>query len=232
MKKRPFLKTQIPAFRAPKSKEVRSSLLLDRKSAQNGFKTVAIRHFQAAILYLEKHDVEAGILAAAVLPGFYLILLTAIGGFSHALRQTASLTGWMAILSIGLGLQVQLFFRLRRLHGQADSGGVAASGGTSAFSMAACCAHHVADVLPAFGLAAAASFLSYYQDSFLLLGVLSNIGGLWYMLSCYQDSHLKTDGFLDGVMAFPLKAWLPFYLVSAAALFLAFAGSLWVKSLR
>ncbi|MBI4361331.1 hypothetical protein HY572_06190 [Candidatus Micrarchaeota archaeon] len=182
--------------------------------------------------YLERHDVLAGVLAAAVLPAFYLALLTGLNGFGHALLQISSLAGWMALLSTGLGLQVQLYFRLRRLHREANAQGVAASGGASAFSMAACCAHHAADVLPAFGLAAAASFLSYYQDSFLLLGVLSNIGGLGYMLSCYQDSRLKTDGFLDAALRFPLKEWLPFYVVAAAALFVAHAASLWFKSIH
>ncbi len=182
--------------------------------------------------WLETHDQLAGILAALVLPAFYLVLLTALNGFSHALRQIGSLAGWMALLSLGLGLQVQLYFRLRRLHREANSAGVAAAGGASAFSMAACCAHHVSDVLPAFGLAAAASFLSYYQDSFLLLGVLSNAGGLLYMLSCYRDSRLKTDGFLDGALKWPLKEWLPFYVVTAAALFVAYTASLWFNSIR
>lgn len=172
----------------------------------------------------------AGFLAAAVLPLFYLVLLTWLNGFSHAVRQIASLAGWMFVLSLGLGLQVQLYFRLRRLHREANSGAVAAAGGASAFSMAACCAHHVSDVLPAFGLAAAASFLSYYQDSFLLLGVLSNVGGLLYMLSCYRDSRLKTGGLLDGALAWPLKEWLPQYVVAAAALFVAYTASLWFKS--
>ncbi|MBI2444887.1 hypothetical protein HYV43_00680 [Candidatus Micrarchaeota archaeon] len=192
-----------------------------------------LTRFKAGILgYLEQHDLLAGVLAAAVLPVFYLLLLTALNGFGHAVRQIASLSGWMTLLSAGLGLQVQLYFRLRRLHRLANPNAVAASGGASAFSMAACCAHHAADVLPAFGLAAAASFLSYYQDSFLLLGVLSNVGGLWYMLSCYQDSRLKTAGFLDAFMAFPLKRWLPFYVVSAAALFVAYTASLGFKAMR
>lgn len=182
--------------------------------------------------WLEHHDVLAGALAALVLPAFYLALLTWLNGFGHALRQIAELAGWMALLSVGLGLQAQLYFRLRRLHREANSGAVAAAGGASAFSMAACCAHHVSDVLPAFGLAAAASFLSYYQDSFLLLGVLSNVGGLWYMLSCYRDSRLKTDGFLDGALKWPLKEWLPFYVVVAAALFVAYTASLWFNAIR
>lgn len=182
------------------------------------------------LAWLEQHDVLAGFLAAAILPAFYLALLTGFGGFAHAVRQIASLAGWMAVLSVGLGLQVQLYFRLRRLHRQDGTAGMVAAGGTSAFSMAACCAHHVSDVLPAFGLAAASSFLSYYQDAFLLLGVLSNLGGLWFMLACYRDSRMETGGFLDVFLRFPLKAWLPFYVVSAAALFVAYASSLWLKS--
>jgi len=63
-----------------------------------------------------------------------------------------------------------------------------------------------------------------------LLGVLSNLGGLLYMLSCYRDARQKTGGFLDFALRWPLKEWLPLYVVAAAALFVAYTASLWYRS--
>ncbi|MBI5035812.1 hypothetical protein HZC09_00565 [Candidatus Micrarchaeota archaeon] len=174
--------------------------------------------------YFERHDKLAGTLAAAFLPLFYFAILGAIGGIPHALLQLSSMAPWIAALSVGLGLQAQLYFRLKRLHrnGSADAKGIAAAGGVSTGAMLACCAHHASDVLPVFGLAAAASVLAYYQDFFLLFGILSNGAGLLYMLSCYQKTGLKTGGFLDLLFRTDLKRVLPFYLVSSAALLLVF----------
>lgn len=54
----------------------------------------------------------------------------------------------------------------------------------------ACCAHHLTDLLPLMGLAAAAAFLTHYQLVFILVGVVSNLLGLTYMLSIIARHHL------------------------------------------
>lgn len=59
---------------------------------------------------------------------------------------------------------------------------VALGGGTGAGSMVLCCAHHIADVLPLMGLSAAALFLSKYQILFFSVGIISNLGGIVYMI--------------------------------------------------
>lgn len=59
---------------------------------------------------------------------------------------------------------------------------VGTSGGTSVTAMVACCLHHVTDVLPVFGLSAAATFLTRYQRPFMLLGLGVNIVGIVVML--------------------------------------------------
>jgi hypothetical protein len=49
-------------------------------------------------------------------------------------------------------------------------------------SMVACCAHHVADVLPFLGLSAAASFLANYRLVFMGIGLATTITGIIVML--------------------------------------------------
>jgi hypothetical protein len=52
----------------------------------------------------------------------------------------------------------------------------------STVAMAACCAHHVADVLPLVGLTAAATFLANWKIPFMIVGLLTNIIGIVVML--------------------------------------------------
>jgi hypothetical protein len=49
-----------------------------------------------------------------------------------------------------------------------------AGAGTSTAAMVACCAHHVAELLPLLGLSAAASFLAAYKIPFMLIGLAMN----------------------------------------------------------
>jgi hypothetical protein len=48
--------------------------------------------------------------------------------------------------------------------------------------MAACCAHHVTDVLPILGLTAAATFLAQYRTAFMLVGLGITLVGITVML--------------------------------------------------
>ena len=57
-----------------------------------------------------------------------------------------------------------------------------ASASTSTLAMAACCAHHVTDVLPLVGLSAAAVFVAEYRIHFMVLGLITNIVGIGVML--------------------------------------------------
>lgn len=57
-----------------------------------------------------------------------------------------------------------------------------AGGTTSTIAMAACCAHHVTDVLPILGLTAAATFLSKYQLAFMFVGLGITLLGIAIML--------------------------------------------------
>jgi len=50
-------------------------------------------------------------------------------------------------------------------------------------AMVACCAHHVADVLPILGLTAAALFLAEYRIPFMIAGLGMTLLGIAFMLS-------------------------------------------------
>jgi hypothetical protein len=97
-----------------------------------------------------------GITTAAGVIGFYLGLLTLVSDWSHAMSQFAQYWGWIIALATGLGIQAALFAyfrnRLKRKTTTAAKTSLAASGGMSTASMAACCAHYLVAFLPAFGL--------------------------------------------------------------------------------
>lgn len=126
----------------------------------------------------------AGASASALMFALYFSLLSVLQSPAHAIEQFASLWYFMLPLVAGFGVQAGLFVKLRK-----SGGCVAATGGVSVASMAACCAHHLTDIVPFLGISAAAIFLSKYQTFFLVLGVASNLVGTAFMLD-----KLKTAG--------------------------------------
>lgn len=134
-----------------------------------------------------------GVAAGLVLIAFYLSLITLAESWSHAVSQFRELVYWIVFLAAGFGTQAGLFsfirqgLRERRGHSTAS---VATSGGVSAGSMAACCAHHLADILPVLGFSGLAAFLATYQVVFLVIGILANIVGITIMLEVIQHHAL------------------------------------------
>lgn len=143
---------------------------------------------------LPKNPIHAGVLGSLVLLIFYFIILTIANSPDHAVQQFLDMWYWIATLAIGFGIQVGLYAHITSTKHQLSKGAtttVAASGGMSTVSMAACCAHHLTDVLPLLGLAAAATFLVKYQTLFLLIGVVSNLVGITMMLKIIQKEKLE-----------------------------------------
>jgi hypothetical protein len=96
---------------------------------------------------------------------------------------------WIIALSVGLGIQATLFSfmrkRLKSARLRAATSSLTVSGGMSTASMAACCAHYLAPLLPALGLpflSAAVAGIAEYQSVFFFFGVLSNVFGIGFML--------------------------------------------------
>lgn len=139
---------------------------------------------------------------------FYFVFLTLVNSFSHAIFQFSQMWYWILILVIGFGFQVGFYscireaIRARQLKG--PSGSLATSGTISAGSMIACCLHHLVDVLPIMGLAAASLFLIKYQTLFLVVGILSNLIGIVIMLEIIQKNNLA-KGFLKKISVFNMS---------------------------
>ena len=136
-----------------------------------------------------KGPVLWGAAAALVVVAFYLGLITLTSDWSYAVYQFSQYGGWVIALAVGLSLQVGLFTLMRSLmagrHAKGAGKGIAASGSMSGVAMALCCSHYLATILPAIGLpflSGAVAGLAQYQTAFFIVGSISNILGLAYML--------------------------------------------------
>jgi hypothetical protein len=141
-----------------------------------------------------KRHILVGAGAAVLLIVAYLGIITLAQDWAHALEQATEMWYWGLALAGGFGIQVGLFSFIRqsiRERRAATTGSVTASGGVSAGSMAACCAHHLSDILPLIGLSGAAIFLVRYQFFFIIAGVVSNIVGITIMLETIQRHGLS-----------------------------------------
>jgi hypothetical protein len=167
------------------------------------------------------------LIAGGALVGVYAVTLSLLNGPAYALDTSVALWYWITPLVAGFALQVGLFGYSRTLAmagASPHASGVVASGGASAVSMIACCAHHLVNVLPLIGLAGAALFLASYQSLFLLAGVLSNAVGTVYLLGEMQKHGLYAPhgAVLAPLLRRPVRAAVP-YLAGIAVLILVIA---------
>ncbi len=141
----------------------------------------------------ESYDrfVLKGLAAGFSLLAFYFIVASLLGGVSFAIGNFIKLWYWMIPLVVGFGIQIGMFFYVKEQMHKKATGQAAASTGMSATSMVACCAHHIADIAPFLGITALGLFLTKYQSTFLLMGILSNILGIVYMGSLMQTKYPK-----------------------------------------
>ncbi len=129
--------------------------------------------------------ITAGTLGALFLASLYLGIVTLAQGWTHAVELFLQDKVLVVPIIAGFGIQVGLYTFIRvGLHAAARGMGTTtgAGGGTSTVAMVACCAHHVADVLPVLGLTAAATFLAAYRVAFMLVGLSTILLGIGIML--------------------------------------------------
>ena len=125
-------------------------------------------------------SIVAGVVGATALLGIYLGIISLAQGVEHAFEQLATDALFVGLIAAGFGTQIALFVELRavdRRH-RAAADVTAASTGTSAAAMLACCAHHLVDLLPLVGLSAAAVFLDAYKTPLFLVGITMNVIGI------------------------------------------------------
>ena len=129
----------------------------------------------------------AGMLGAVFLTGVYLGIVSLAESPEHALDLFWQDKAFVIPILLGFGTQVGLYTLLKKglympMHLPAAGATTAAGGGMSTMAMVACCAHHVADVLPLVGLTAAATFLANWKIPFMVVGLLTNLIGIAVML--------------------------------------------------
>jgi len=129
----------------------------------------------------------AGVLGAIFLTGVYLGIVSLAESPEHALDLFWQDKAFVIPILLGFGTQVGLYTLLKKglympMHLPAAGATTAAGGGMSTMAMVACCAHHVADVLPLVGLTAAATFLANWKIPFMVVGLLTNLIGIAVML--------------------------------------------------
>lgn len=129
-----------------------------------------------------------GVAGGAGLVGVYLAIVGGTSGsLGHAWELLATDWPFVAALAAGFGTQVGLYTRVRELHraSRAVAGAAGLGTGTSTAAMVACCAHHLADVVPLLSLpavAGAAAALAQWRTPLMALGIASNLLGIGYHL--------------------------------------------------
>lgn len=130
----------------------------------------------------------AGLAGAILLTVVYIGVVSLAESPKHAVELFWQDRLIVTPIVLGFGVQAALFTILKkRLYvpvasSRASGPLMGASGATSTVAMMACCAHHVADVLPILGLTAAAAFLAQYRTAFMLAGLGMTTLGIAVML--------------------------------------------------
>lgn len=132
-----------------------------------------------------------GAMAAIGLILFYALTMRVLAGsWDAAWWQFRQLWYLMVPLAIGFGVQIGLFSYIRSLAKQRISKGMmAASSATSTIGMIACCAHHAVDIVPLLGISALSLWLTVYQKQLLLIGIISNLAGIFYLIKTIRNRH-------------------------------------------
>ena len=178
-----------------------------------------------------RRSFAVGLIAMAGMLVVYTLLLFWLGGtWRHPLEQFARSWYWMAVIVLGFGVQVGLW-RYLALGRTAGSGAAASvSGGTGGLAMAACCVHHLADVLPLAGVTVAATVLTRYQTALFAVAVASNVAGIAWLCRRLSQAAPSAAGRLPHY-AMPL----PYFTRPAIAAMtggLAAAVFFWLVSVR
>ena len=133
--------------------------------------------------------IGAGLAGALALVALYFGIVSWAESPKHAVEQLWQDRWIISPILLGFGLQAALYVILKIrlfLPGSVidpSRSWMGAGGATSSLAMAACCAHHVTDVLPVLGLTAATAFLAQYRIPFMLVGLGMNLVGIVVMLA-------------------------------------------------
>ena len=127
--------------------------------------------------WISAHSTRNGLIAALAMTAFYTtVVWAASGSWQHFVDQARQDWIYLAAIIGGFATQVTLTSEIRHRHQLTRGTRVAgaAGAGASTAGMVACCAHHLADLLPLIGAATAAGFLTDNRIAFMLVGITIN----------------------------------------------------------
>jgi len=135
-----------------------------------------------------KKPIIYGIISGIILLAVYFAILSLANSVDHAISQFFSMWYFILALAIGFGIQVSLFTYVRSYKNALAATSVSVSGGVSTTSMAACCAHHISDILP-------------------IVGLFSNLIGINFMLHTMKKHNMfdKNNKLFSKIMKQDLK---------------------------
>lgn len=122
-------------------------------------------------------SIRNGLIALTAMALFYVVVVRAASGsWNHLADQLRQDRYYLAAILVGFGTQVALVSELRHRHRHGRTAALTAGvgAGASTAGMIACCAHHLAELLPVIGAASAAGFLTDYRIPFMLAGITIN----------------------------------------------------------
>ncbi len=143
--------------------------------------------------------IPAGAVGTITLLLFYFLTMRLLEGTWYAaFSQFEALWYLMIPLSVGFGVQVALYKKIRDMRKTNSAKNVMmANTAASTAGMIACCAHHLTDILPVIGLSALSTLLVNYQTPILVIGIVSNILGIRYLylsvIRYKNNSYLRSD---------------------------------------
>ena len=127
----------------------------------------------------------------------YAVVLTATSGSSHLAQQWARYWALLLPLWILFGMQVGLLVELRQVGRGLMRPVDAAAAGSTAVGMLACCAHHVAELVPVVASIGLATALVAWQ-SWILVGALA-LSIIGSVLTARRWVAQRSPGLPDGL---------------------------------
>lgn len=175
-----------------------------------------------------------GFIGAAFFALIYFGLFAIFMSVDFAIYQIKSIEYWLLFLIIGFSIQISLFVYInsaikQRAENLGSTKKVLATTSTiSTTSMFACCAHHLGDFLVILGIGFLSAFVLKFQTWFLLLGILSNIFGILFMLKHIKKHNLvfNQNDIVSKISQFNLAKLTNIYLFLSISFLTIYGGYL------
>ena len=125
---------------------------------------------------------------------FYFVSVGLVESWTHAAELMLGDLFYVGLIALGFGLQISLFTYVKLLQKMVRTRGITATAvsgtGASTVSMAACCLHHLGDILPLIGLSGTIIFFAQYRYPLMWLGIVINLFGVLMMLRMINKHRL------------------------------------------